>query len=666
MKTRKKRLLSILTCVAMLVAIVPMNVFASETDGVAKYYEVSASNKTNSTKKHETQEGSDYYYYEVLAHTFQDVGDTSTVIINDFADTTYTSSNYFKGFELYYMDADIFAGMKEAINYGDISSMNNYLGFSGTFTDLVTLDSNSAAKDYKYAIEINGNLYSIVDKKLVAITTPVALPMRQNSNDTTKSDDCGLTFRLDEYNAILGTSLETTLTASSTMPDWTQAKLDKVNFVLYKNGSLVEKLNFADLYTAPVYNVGAPQYINTFKLNADGSVTLSSSAMLTLYGCSKGSTTWHAVPKSYNDVDKTNTVDKDIIAGLDNLIILTTGTNHVFYTVLDITNISAIFEYYKASNINPDNITDSEKPGNTTEDEKPSNGLIIEVPKDETTTGNKENTTVGNKEDETTCNNEETTVDDTSTENKEDTSTEIKDVTLTEDNKVVSKDDMSTLITENATKDVVIKTPAGITLTFAKGTMKVVDGKDTYDFGVSISDDYSKQSDMGAVTKDNFVSLIDFEYSGNLPAEATIKIPVGADRAGQTLYYLLKTDTGYTLIQSAKVDDEGYITVKQDHCSTYVITTVDVSEKATVDKNDETTADKNNETVPETETKKDTDTKKSDKDNNAVIYIVIAVIVVAVIAGVVVFVIYKKRKNETIEDITEDSIEETTENKTEE
>ena len=255
---------------------------------------------------------------------------------------------------------------------------------------------------------------------------------------------------------------------------------------------------------------------------------------------------------------------------------------------------------------------------------------------------------------------------DTTTENTEDVTTEIKDVTLTEDNKVVSKDDMSTLITENATKDVVIKTPAGITLTFAKGTMKVVDGKDTYDFGVSISDDYSKQSDMGAVTKDNFVSLIDFEYSGNLPAEATIKIPVGADRAGQTLYYLLKTDTGYTLIQSAKVDDEGYITVKQDHCSTYVITTVDVSEKATVDKNDETTTDKNNETVPETETKKDTDTKKSDKDNNAVIYIVIAVIVVVVIAGVVVFVIYKKRKNETIEDITEDSIEETTENKTEE
>ena len=175
--------------------------------------------------------------------------------------------------------------------------------------------------------------------------------------------------------------------------------------------------------------------------------------------------------------------------------------------------------------------------------------------------------------------------DDTTTEEdkKDDTTTEIKEVTLTEDNKAISKDDMAALITENATKDVVIKTPAGITLTFAKGTMKAVGGKDTYDFGVSMSDDYSKHSDMGVVTKDNFVSLIDFNYSGNLPAEATVKIPIGADRAGQTLYYSQKVEAGYTLVQSVKVDNEGYITVKQDHCSTYVVTTTDVSKEPSTD-----------------------------------------------------------------------------------
>lgn len=152
-----------------------------------------------------------------------------------------------------------------------------------------------------------------------------------------------------------------------------------------------------------------------------------------------------------------------------------------------------------------------------------------------------------------------------------------KEVILTENNKVISKDSMATLIAENATKDVVIKTPAGIILTFAKGTMKAVEGKDSYDFGVSISDDFSKHSDMGAVTKSNFVSLIDFNYSGKLPAEASVKIFVGTDRVGQTLYYSQKVEAGYALVQSVKVDNKGYITVKQDHCSTYVVTTSDVS-----------------------------------------------------------------------------------------
>ena len=53
--------------------------------------------------------------------------------------------------------------------------------------------------------------------------------------------------------------------------------------------------------------------------------------------------------------------------------------------------------------------------------------------------------------------------------------------------------------------------------------------------------------------------------------------------AGQTLYYSQKVEAGYTLVQSVKVDSEGYITVKQDHCSTYVVTTTDVSKDASTD-----------------------------------------------------------------------------------
>ncbi len=216
---------------------------------------------------------------------------------------------------------------------------------------------------------------------------------------------------------------------------------------------------------------------------------------------------------------------------------------------------------------------------------------------------------------------DEMPTDDTDTDDtdKDDTTTEVKEVTLTEDNKSISKDDMVTLITENATKDVVIKTPVGITLTFAKGTMKAVDGKDTYDFGVSMSDDYSKHSNMGVVTKDNFVSLIDFNYSGNLPAEATVKIPVGADRAGQTLYYSQKVEAGYTLVQSVKVDNEGYITVKQDHCSTYVVTTTDVSKDNSAD-------------VPAGPT----ETPDTGDTNNVIMYVVLFVVagtMLAVLAG---------------------------------
>lgn len=216
-------------------------------------------------------------------------------------------------------------------------------------------------------------------------------------------------------------------------------------------------------------------------------------------------------------------------------------------------------------------------------------------------------------------NNPFTYLDEKPSDDKEDdTTTEVKEVTLTEDNKAISKDDMVALITQNATKDIVIKTPAGITLAFAKGTMKAVDGKDTYDFGVSMSDDYSKHSNMGVVTKDNFVSLIDFNYSGNLPAEATVKIPVGVDRAGQTLYYSQKLEAGYTLVQSVKVDNEGYITVKQDHCSTYVVTTSDVSKDNSSD-------------VPAGPS----ETPDAGDSNNVIMYVVLCLVAAALLATAV-------------------------------
>ncbi len=265
----------------------------------------------------------------------------------------------------------------------------------------------------------------------------------------------------------------------------------------------------------------------------------------------------------------------------------------------------------------PSTDDNGDKPSIDDNGDKPSTDDNGEKP---STDDNGEKPSTDNKEDESSTDNKE---EESTTGNN--TTTDIKEVTLTTDNTVVSKDDMAGFISENATKDVVIKTPSGITLTFAKGTMNAVDGKDEYDFGVSMSDDYSKHADMGVVTKNNFVSLVDFNYSGNLPAEATIKIPVGIDRAGQTLYYSQKVAAGYTLVQSVKVDAEGYITVKQDHCSTYVVTTEDIS-----DDNSSNTQD-----AP----------KETPDSNNILVYVIIAVVILVVAgAGVAAFVMLKKKK----------------------
>ena len=657
----KKQFLSALVCIAMLVGIFPTGIFAaewvpsSETDGVGEYYEyiVNASDITP-----DATDGLPIYDFTVPA--FNDVGDIIAIKFKDVAPADKTYSSYIKRSDVYCNnDAESLEYLKSMIDGGhpDAAQLATNLanGYKNTIVVSMPLYDQSNISDCSYALKINNKLYKAENDTLVEITTPVAYPTLE----------C-ISWNVDSHNSVLGTSLpEKMFDDPTTIVDMSQTKLNNIGFQLYYKGSLVETYKLDKIYTNPIEYNKTFTYTITYKLNADGTVTATAPASSLI---SPEAYIQYTINAEYTSCGNKTSDDSNWIYNFtdasqaENIRVTSISANaNKLQTTFNVTNISAILEYYKTSDINPDDVTDADKP----EDDSENSGdpLIKPAPDYDINPPSKEDDTPANdKEDETPANDKE---DETTTDSN-DTTTEIKDVTLTEDNKAISKDDMSTLITENATKDIVIKTPAGITLTFAKGTMKAVDGKDTYNFGVSISDDYSKQSDMGAVTKDNFVSLIDFEYSGNLPAEATIKIPVGADRAGQTLYYLLKTDTGYTLIQSAKVDNEGYITVKQDHCSTYVITTVDVSEKATVDKNDETTADKNNETVPETETKKDTDTKKPDKDNNAVIYIVIVVIVVAVIAGVVVFVIYKKRKNETIEDITEDSIEETTENKTEE
>ena len=140
------------------------------------------------------------------------------------------------------------------------------------------------------------------------------------------------------------------------------------------------------------------------------------------------------------------------------------------------------------------------------------------------------------------------------------------------DSQIISADTFASILAENATKDVVIKSNNDVTFTFAKGTMASVDGKTEYDFSTSIVNAYADTM-PSYITKNNFVSQINYNYSGKLPATANIRFYVGTEYAGQTLYYsLMNADNTFAEVQAVVVDADGYMTVKQDHCSSYVVT----------------------------------------------------------------------------------------------
>lgn len=148
---------------------------------------------------------------------------------------------------------------------------------------------------------------------------------------------------------------------------------------------------------------------------------------------------------------------------------------------------------------------------------------------------------------------------------------------ISKGSQVLSKEIFSQLLQENQTKNVIIKTNDDVTFTFKAGTMKAVEGKESYDFSVLIHRDYKTVTGVPRyVTNDQFVLKIDYNYSGKLPAEAAIRIYAGKNYAGRTLYYgQLLNGTSISLVQPVTVDGNGYITVRQDHCSSYILTSTE-------------------------------------------------------------------------------------------
>jgi len=102
----------------------------------------------------------------------------------------------------------------------------------------------------------------------------------------------------------------------------------------------------------------------------------------------------------------------------------------------------------------------------------------------------------------------------------------------------------------------------GYTMTFKKGSIKDTAGQGYIDFGMTFS----------KINDDKIIAAIHFNHSGKLPGEAEIKINIGKEYVGQTLYYYYKNnETGeLEYMQRAVVDEEGFVTVIQSSCSDYV------------------------------------------------------------------------------------------------
>ncbi|HWR41438.1 MAG TPA: cell wall-binding repeat-containing protein [Patescibacteria group bacterium] len=146
-------------------------------------------------------------------------------------------------------------------------------------------------------------------------------------------------------------------------------------------------------------------------------------------------------------------------------------------------------------------------------------------------------------------------------------------ITLTSSSTKISASQIQNLTEKNKNKAIVLNGP-DYTITFAQGTMQAAAGQTGIDFGVKI-DISASNSGLQDMAGDSLAMVLSFNHSGALPGEAAITVKAGSQYAGQTLhYYYLNEITGQLEYrQSVIVDQNGLVTVTQDHCSDYVFLT---------------------------------------------------------------------------------------------
>ncbi len=145
-------------------------------------------------------------------------------------------------------------------------------------------------------------------------------------------------------------------------------------------------------------------------------------------------------------------------------------------------------------------------------------------------------------------------------------------VDLTKGSSILSAGQISRLVLFNQHYPVVMN-GNGYTVTFPTGSLAPAGGSSDLDMGLRFNAG-SYYATIKSKTGGDFVLMLDFNHSGALPGEARIRIFVGTQYAGETLYYnYYNPQTGkLEYLQSVTVSADGYVTVRQSHCSSYAFT----------------------------------------------------------------------------------------------
>lgn len=171
---------------------------------------------------------------------------------------------------------------------------------------------------------------------------------------------------------------------------------------------------------------------------------------------------------------------------------------------------------------------------------------------------------------------------------------------LERENAVLSLTEAEELQKINQTQPIVIQTNEGVSFKFQQGDFQLVEGTTEYDFGVKLNKEYN--GPVWWSSEQKFIFEIEYNYEGQLPGTAEVRIPVGKAYDGHMIYYY--DDMGNVIDRNMAWD--GYVTVSMDHCSNYFLSSQGAGKEQVPEEPEEGTGNKTD--TPEKDTNNKTDT----------------------------------------------------------